>query len=122
MVYTERRVHELINWERGRRGLGPLRWDGRVYDLAKDHAAEMADQRNLFHSPNCMIGEFSGECVWQGKGRIPYGEKLARMIVKSWMGSDQGHKELLLARGAKKAGVGIWRLRSGVYATWAFGR
>jgi len=118
MVYAERRVHELINWERKQRGISQVKWDEKAYELAREHAHRMAKQRRLFHSNRFAFQ--GGECCWGGEGSFPYGDKLARMIVKSWMGSRQGHGEYLLHKGVKRAGVCTWRSKTGVYAAWAF--
>lgn len=117
MVYAEGRVHRLINEERRRRGLPQLGWDEEAHEEAKEHSCEMADECRLFHSPP---GSIYYECCWGGEGKIPYGEKLARMIVKGWMGSREGHREILLSKAVKYMGVGIWRSESGVYATARF--
>jgi uncharacterized protein YkwD len=105
----------LLNAERGRHGLRPLRQDGRLARAARRHARDMAARDYFAHeSPE---GTQPHERILRAGYRRPRltGENLARgeaeagapsAIVDGWMHSP-GHRENILRRGFEEIGIGI---------------
>ena len=50
-VALEWESHRLINEERTERGRGPLRWDTRLAEIARDHSRDM-EENNFFSHDN----------------------------------------------------------------------
>jgi len=105
-------THRLINRERKKRRLSPVRWSPIMYRLAKSHSRKMAKANRLFHSRRYALQ--GGENVCGGKGRLS-----PRSIFKSWMNSP-GHRAWLLSPEVKTAAVGISSSRRSTYAAWSF--
>lgn len=114
---TERLSFDLINSERVKTGLPATLWDDKLYQLSKAHTQEMANQRQLFHSPmNGLIGEDA----WGGYGYTQYsGKELAQVIVNSWMSSPL-HKAWILHAPLQHSVVSIISDSNGQYASWTF--
>lgn len=110
---SPREVHDLINIERERNNRPPVSWSNRMERLAQGHSDEMAEQDRMFHSNRYALE--GGENVWSGTGH----SWSASDVVQSWMNSP-GHREWLLDRRVKSAGVGVSQSSSGTYAAWAF--
>jgi len=110
-------VHRLINEERKRRGLPWVRWSQEMYALAKGQANKMAKDKRLSHSNRYALK--GGECCWGSEGYHSSGERLAKDIFNSWMGSSE-HRAWLLDRRVRTAGTAITSSRTGTYAAWAF--
>jgi hypothetical protein len=110
-------VHRLINGERRKRGLPWVRWNQRLYLLAKDQSNYCAKVGRLVHSRQSKLqkGGARGENLCGGKGDMS-----PRAIVKCWMNSKAGHREALLNPKAKTAGTAISHSRHGTYAAWIF--
>jgi hypothetical protein len=105
-------THRLINRERKKRKLAPVKWSSGMYNLAKAHSRKMAKAGRLFHSGRPALQ--GGENVCGGKGYIsPQG------FVKTWMKSS-GHRAWLLSPDVRIAAVGISRSRRGTYGAWSF--
>lgn len=105
----------LLNAERARHGLRPLREDGRLARAARRHARDMAERGYFAHeSPE---GTGPHDRILRAGYRSPRltGENLARgeaeagapsTIVDGWMHSP-GHRENILRRGFEEIGIGI---------------
>jgi uncharacterized protein YkwD len=106
-------VHRLINGERKKRGIPPVRWNQELYYLAKQQADYCAKVGRLVHSKRFAFD--GGENLCGGKGNIT-----PRMIVKTWLKSKAGHREYLLSPQVKSAGVAISKSRRGTYCAWSF--
>lgn len=105
----------LLNAERARHGLRPLREDARLARAARRHARDMAERDYFAHEspegtgPHARILRAGYE-----RPRLT-GENLARgeaeagapsAIVEGWMHSP-GHRENILRRGFEEIGIGI---------------
>jgi len=111
-------VHKLINEERKKRGIPPVKWNQRLYYLAKQQADYCAKVGRLVHSDRFAFNDgeaLRGENLCGGKGDIT-----PRAIVCTWLKSKAGHRENLLNPRAKSAGVAISRSRHGIYCAWSF--
>jgi uncharacterized protein YkwD len=106
-------VHKLINEERKKRGISPVRWNQRLYYLAKDQAKYCAKVGRLVHSNRFAFQ--GGENLFAGSGNIT-----PRLIVNTWLKSRAGHREYLLSPRVKSAAVAISKSRHGTYCAWSF--
>ena len=127
-------AHDLVNQERTSRGLGELKWNQRVAEVARAHSRDMGlnsyfsheDLGGGFHDDRLMAGEIyyfnlSGENL--GKGSIVVSEtvnvlgevvsreyrteeEMARTIVDGWMNSTL-HRENMLKPEYGEAGMGV---------------
>jgi uncharacterized protein YkwD len=113
MPSSERIVHNLINGERRKRGIAPVKWDNHLYRLAKSQASYCAKIGKLVHSNRYAYQ--GGENLCGGKGNVS-----PRTIVTSWLKSKQGHREYMLSRRATYAAVALSKSRHGTYCAWAF--
>ena|ERR1700741_3426945 len=108
----------LINQERDKRGLSPLRANARLSDAAQGHAKDMA-RRNYFSHTSLSgasfvdrirrAGYFQDTRSWQAAENIAWGTgRLAtpKAIVRSWMTSP-GHRANILSPSLREVGVGV---------------
>lgn len=114
---VEKIAFDLINSERVKAGLPATLWDDKLYELSEAHTQEMANRRELFHSP---IGGPIGENAWGGYGYSQYsGAALAQVIVNSWM-SSLLHKAWILHAPITHSVASIVSDSNGQYASWTF--
>ena len=106
-------VHRLINGERKKRGIPPVRWNQDLYYLAKQQANYCAKVGRLVHSNRFAFD--GGENLCGCKGNMT-----PRAIVKTWLKSKAGHREYLLSPQVKSAAVAISKSRHGTYCAWSF--
>jgi len=110
---AERRVLELVNQERARRGITPLTWDEDLARAARFHAAHMVANRYFTHDSKTKSGPikcFTRIQLFTPKGRgenIALGQRSPEHVMDCWMRSP-GHRENILRKEAKTLGVGIW--------------
>lgn len=129
MTADETKLIELINAERKKAKLPPLRPHPVLSKVARAHSANMARQQKMEHVLN---GKNPGERVLAAKydyGKIS--ENIAMsdgpgvpldMIVKGWMDSKT-HRENLLSDKVTETGLGIATNKEGeVYYTQLFAR
>ncbi len=114
-----------VNDARTRLGLGRLRADGRVTDLAGDRAAVLASKDRLSHdAAGCLSCQLSDRGIgWNLYGEIlasnswPWGGESARIVFESWRDSAD-HWDILMNPRMDAIGVGV-ALRSANGATYA---
>jgi uncharacterized protein YkwD len=108
----EQRVLQLINKQRTKRGLKPLKSDGGLITVARRHSRDMV-RRNYFSHVSKGGSTPSGRISRAG-GRGAIGEDLAwgtgsyaspSAIVKLWMNSPP-HRRVLLAKDLRYVGIG----------------
>lgn len=104
----ERRVIELTNAERQKRGLSILTVNGRLLDNCRRWAGNMASRRSMYHSNM----DFGGE-------NVAWNQADAEEVVTAWMNSP-GHRANILRSGFKTIGVGMAR-SNGPYWCQQFG-
>jgi uncharacterized protein YkwD len=123
-----RAVMCLINRERARRGIRPLRRDRRLARAAAAHARDMARRRYFGHqrSGGPDLGARLRRAGWHGSAAgetIAYGcgrTASPRSTVRMWMASP-GHASILLSAGYGRGGPGVAKrapVRCGGGATW----
>lgn len=107
------KVHDLINYERKKRGISTVYWSREMARLAQSQANYCARVGHLVHSNRYAFR--GGENLAEGGSNFsPKG------IVDCWLGSKAGHREYLLSPRVQKAGVGIAKSRGKTYVAWAF--
>jgi uncharacterized protein YkwD len=104
----------LVNQERTKRGLRPLRINRWLGKAAKRHARDMV-RRDYFSHDTAGGGDFVSRIRRAGYRGRTLGEDLAwgsgtlgtaREIVRSWMNSP-GHRANILSRSFREMGVGV---------------
>ena len=98
---AERRVYELTNAERQKRGLPALRLDRRLMESARRQANWMARTGILRHG-NAPVAE-----------NIAMGQRSSREVVVDWLNSA-GHFRNMMNRGYGAIGIGSFRGKNGV--------
>lgn len=107
------RAHDLINYERKKRGIPTVYWSREMARLAQSQANYCAKVGRLVHSNRYAFQ--GGENLAEGGSNFT-----PRAIVNCWLGSKAGHREYLLSPHVRKAGVGIAKSRGKTYVAWAF--
>ena len=97
---AERRVFELTNSERQKRGLPALRLDRRLMESARRQANWMA-RTGVFRHGNSGYAE-----------NIAMGQRSSRDVVVAWMNSS-GHFRNMMNRGHGVIGIGSYRGKNG---------
>ncbi len=127
----ERRLHDAVNRERGQRGVGALRFDTQLAQIARAHSADMARRKFFDHTnpdgldPSARVRRAGYRCsagvsenLFQSNlyssmnivnGRRSYAwnsaEDITRESVDGWMKSP-GHRRNILDGSRHIAGVG----------------
>ena len=125
---TRAKLMCLINRERARRGVRPLRGDRRLSRAATRHARDMARRRYFAHQRDGgpSLGARLARAGWRGDAAgetIAYGcgpTGSPRAIVRAWMNSA-GHAAILLSGAYGRGGPGLARrapVRCRGGATW----
>jgi uncharacterized protein YkwD len=108
-----RAVRCIVNEERTRRGLRPVRAQRSLGEAARGHARDMVRRGYFAHEREGSTlrsrlddagwdGHNAGETLAYGCGSVG----VPRAIVDGWLGSD-GHREILLSRRYRRAGIGL---------------
>ena len=97
---AERRVFELTNAERQKRGLPALRLDRRLMESARRQASWMA-RTGIFRHGNAGVAE-----------NIAMGQRSSRDVVVAWINSA-GHFRNMMNRSHGAIGIGSYRGRNG---------
>jgi uncharacterized protein YkwD len=113
-----RATHCMLNAQRKRHGLAPLRLNRRLSAAARRHAEDM-DRRNYFSHDSLGGGSFVDRIrrsgYLRGARRWSVGENLAwgshwrstpRTITQMWMNSP-GHRANMLSRSFREVGIGV---------------
>jgi len=108
----EAKLVSLINAERSKRGLVPLRLHPGLVDLAGDQAASMASTNLLAHI-SCLGCTLSSRGIqWYTAGEViawtsyPWGDQAAQSIFNAWKGSS-GHWAMLMSSRYNYFGIGV---------------
>lgn len=123
----ERQVFDLVNAERAKAGLAPLKLDSSISNVARAKSKDMATNNYFSHtSPTygnagSMLKQFGISYTAYGEN-IASGQKTPQQVVTAWMNS-QGHRENILSSTFTKIGVGYATNSKGVaYWTQMFTR
>lgn len=125
----ERKMFEMINRERNKKGLESLIWNSKLADLARTYSEKMARERFFSHfdrngndvaerAKNMRITKWKliGENLFMSEDY----EKIEQMAVKGWMKSPT-HRDNILEEKFNETGIGLARSRDGlIYITQVF--
>jgi len=110
LATAARQVVDLVNAERTRRGLAPMRFDSRLAVAAQRHSEDQAARRQMSHrggdgsDAGTRIGRAGyGWSSWAEN--IAYGQVSAASVMSAWMNSD-GHRRNILSA-LPDTGVGV---------------
>jgi uncharacterized protein YkwD len=119
----EARIVSLVNGERTKRGLVPLRLHAGLVDLAGDRATYMASIGQMQHI-SCLGCTLNARGIqWWSAGEdiawtsYPWGDQAALSIFNGWKGSS-GHWALLMSSHFNYIGLGV-AYRSASHTTYA---
>ena len=112
-------ILKLVNQERSKAGVQPLKLSDKLTNVANIKAKDMADKNYFSHtsptygSPFDMLKKFDISFSYAGEN-IAAGQKTAEEVMDSWMNSS-GHKANILNKNYTELGVGF--TRGGQYGT-----
>ena len=106
----EREVVQLVNQERAKEGLSPLKIDLEISNIARIKSQDMSDKKYFSHnsptygSPFDMLKQFG--ITYKGAGEnIAKGQRTAKEVVDAWMNSE-GHRKNIMNPNYTHIGVG----------------
>ena len=110
-LQVEREVYILINMEREKEGLPPLKWDSELAAVARAHSRDMERKDYFSHtnldgqSPSARMRTGNISFVYAGEN-LARGHKTPEAVVEAWMKSE-GHRDAILSGKATHIGVGF---------------
>jgi uncharacterized protein YkwD len=122
---AEQQVVDLVNQERRKMGLPPLRVSARLAQAARQHSQNMARQNTGAHEldgvgPGERIRETGYRALQWGEN-IAWGARTAEQAMSGWMNSP-GHRRNILSAEVSEIGVGLAEANGVPYWTQVFGR
>lgn len=115
----EHQVIQLVNQERGKYGLPPLRPNWELSRVARHKSQDMRNQHYFSHtspvygSPFTMIKAYGLRYSYAGEN-IAMGQTTAQKVMLSWMNSE-GHRKNILSPNFTIIGVGYAEGGTGKY-------
>ncbi|SEP79434.1 uncharacterized protein, YkwD family [Virgibacillus subterraneus] len=106
----EKKVVELVNEERAKENLDPLKMHDRLSSLARKKSQDMAENNYFSHtsptygSPFDMMQQFNFNYSLAGEN-IAAGQRSPEQVVEGWMNSE-GHRKNIMKDGFTHIGVG----------------
>lgn len=121
---VEQEVVALANEARAAVGLGPLRCDPAMSAVARAHSTDMCTRRYFSHTSLDGRSPFDrmrdGGVRFRTAGEnIAWGQRTAREVHGSWMGSS-GHRRNILGSAYGRIGVGLDQCGGRMYWTQIF--
>lgn len=109
---TEKRILDLVNAERGRRGLAPVRYDSRLADAARRHSLDQAGRRQISHvgSDGSSAGDrvLRAGYVWRSWAEnVASGQPSPEAVMAAWMSSPGHRTNILSTMGDMGIGVAV---------------
>lgn len=121
----EKEVVTLVNQERAKQGLAPLKDNSQLSNVARTKSEDMVAKNYFSHtsptygSPFDMMKKFGITYTSAGEN-IAMGQQTAASVMSSWMNSS-GHKANILSKNFTEIGVGVAKDKSGsIYWTQQF--
>lgn len=119
----ERRMFELVNQDRVRVGLPPLRFSQTLSNVARGHSQDMVQSRFFEHrSPN--TGDHGARLYRAGVAAKKSGENIARDVsvddAEVHLMQSPGHRANILSDEFTHVGIGIVREGSNLFVTQNF--
>lgn len=134
VIELERAIHDRINAERVRAGLGILTYNDTLAQVAALHSTDMAEENYFAHedesgcTSSCRVTKVGydwrsvGENLFLLKSSNRYSaEDASAIIVQGWMGSE-GHRHNVLYDNFTQEGIGVVIKGDAIYATEVFAR
>jgi putative cell wall-binding protein len=116
---AEVRLGDLVNSERAKAGLRPLRIDVRLVATARTWSERMARDGRLSHDPNLRSGVPAGADTWgENVGRAT-GEGAVETVHRSFMASE-AHRRSILSTRYTDVGIGVTIRGAEVWVTQRF--
>jgi uncharacterized protein (TIGR03000 family) len=117
LTTDEKSVLELVNKERTKAGLTPLKAHPKLCRAARSHSANMAAKNTLAHtldgkSFSQRIDDTGYRCGEAGEN-CAEGARTPTDAMQMWMTSTAGHRENILNPHYKDIGIGIGTTRDG---------
>ncbi|MFC4557845.1 CAP domain-containing protein [Virgibacillus kekensis] len=118
----EKEVVELVNEERAKENLPPLKIDDRLSSLARKKSQDMATNNYFSHtsptygSPFEMMNQFDFSYRMAGEN-IAAGQRSPEQVVEGWMNSE-GHRKNIMKDGFTHIGVGYVEGAGPPYGTY----
>jgi len=123
----ENEVVRLVNVERSRAGLQPLKINWELSRVARYKSADMANKGYFSHTsptygtPFQMMENFGLRFTAAGEN-IAYGQRTPAEVMRDWMNSP-GHRSNIMSGSYNEIGVGLFKNKNGVcYWTQMFMR
>jgi uncharacterized protein YkwD len=113
---AEKAVHAMINEARADAGVRLLRLSEKLSRIAHRHSKRMASQGTLFHS-SCLSCSIGGDFRKLGEN-VGYGPN--RASVQDQFLASTAHRDNILYRKYRRAGVGVVRRGGLVWVTQIF--
>ena len=120
-------IFDLINEERGRHGLKPLRLDQKLSTVAEGHSRDMASSGHLSHVSSdwktYLQRLFDSEILYQKGGEnVAFSETFIPEIIHQSLMDSKGHREQILKADYDSVGLGVAysRAKKGYYVTQDF--
>jgi len=121
----EKEVFTLVNQERSKQGLAPLKDNVKLSNVARTKSEDMAKNNYFSHtsptygSPFDMMKQFGITYTAAGEN-IAMGQPTAASVMNGWMNSP-GHRANILSKDFTEIGVGLAKNASGsIYWTQDF--
>ncbi|MBK5242760.1 CAP domain-containing protein [Clostridium sp.] len=121
----EKQVAIMVNTERGKIGLAPLKLNWQLSRVARYKSQDMIDKKYFSHqsptygSPFVMMKDFGIRFSAAGEN-IAYGQRTATEVMNGWMNSP-GHRANILSKNFTEIGVGLAKKSDGtLYWTQMF--
>ena len=118
-------VFNLVNEEREKQGLSPLKYSKELEAVAYAHSKDMAEKNFFSHTNLEGLSPFdrmsnAGLSYSYAAENIAAGQTTASAVMNSWMNSD-GHRKNILNPNLTEIGIGVANGGSyGIYWTQLF--
>jgi uncharacterized protein YkwD len=108
----ERKVFELVNFEREKQGINPLIWNDQLAAVARTHSVDMAQRGFVDHISPDGLSPFdrmdNAGIVYQSAAEnIAEGQRTPQEVVEKWMNAS-GHRANILDASYTHIGVGFY--------------
>lgn len=109
-MLTAKRVVDLVNQQRAAAGVGQLKMDGRVTQVAMMRSQELPQlfSHTRPNGTSCFTAlTEAGISYWSAGENIAWGQQSPEQVMNSWMNSS-GHRQNILSSTYTKIGVGYY--------------
>lgn len=109
-MLTAKRVVDLVNQQRAAAGVGQLKMDGSVTQVAMLRAQELTQlfSHTRPNGTSCFTAlQEAGIFYWSAGENIAWGQQSPELVMNSWMNST-GHRQNILNSTYTKIGVGYY--------------